>query len=242
LEDFLRKIEDLCKRCKNKNIITYTGFLTPTEREIIIKNFSNEKIIFFGGNDNSERVRAFFLPDYLDEIEKSDYITAFRADFSYKELTHRDFLGSILGVGIDRKCIGDIFVFGKEAYFFITKDISEYIKTNLNKVGSVGIKLREINFDEVKIIEPTFKEINFSVSSLRIDSILAGSIMESREKSVSYIKNGIVLLNYLPCENPSQKINENDIFSIKGYGKFKVAEIGGISRRGKTFVKVVKYI
>lgn len=242
MEEFLNKIEDLCKRSKNKNIITYTGFLTPTERQIIIKNFSNEKIIFCGGNNNSERVRAFFLPDYIDEIEKTDYITAFCARFSYKELTHRDFLGSILGLGIDRKCIGDIFVFEKEAYFFVTKDISEYIKINLNKVGSVGVKISEINIDEVKVIEPSFKEINFSVSSLRLDSILAGSIMESREKSVNYIKNGVVLLNYLPCENPSQKVNEDDIFSIKGYGKFKIAEIGGISRRGKTFVKVFKYI
>ena len=242
MEEFLRKIEDLAKRSKNKNIITYTSFLTPTERELIIKNFSNEKIFFSGGIDTVERVRAFFLPDYISEVDINEYITAFCAKFSYKELTHRDFLGSILGLGIDRKCIGDIFVFEKEAYFFVTKDISEYVKINLIRVGSVGVEITEVEFNKVRVIEPSFKEINCSVSSLRLDSIVADSIFESREKAINFIKNGIVLLNYLPCENPSKKINENDIFSVKGYGKFKIVEIGGTSRRGKTFVKVFKYI
>ena len=242
MDEFLKKIEDLCKRSKNKNIITYTGFLTPTERELITKNFSKEKIFFSGGMDKVERVRAFFLPDYMDEVILNEYITALCAKFSYKELTHRDFLGSILGLGIERKCIGDIFVFEKEAYFLVTKDISEYIKINLNKVGSIGVRLIEVSLDEVRVIEPSFEEINFSVSSLRLDSVVADSIFESREKTIDFIKNGIVLLNYLPCENPSQKVNQDDIFSVKGYGKFKISEIGGISRRGKTFVKVNKYI
>lgn len=242
MEEFIKKIDDLCKRSVNKNIITYTGFLTPTEKQIIIKNFSNTKIIFNGGIESAERVRAFFIPEYIDEIDISNYIVAFRASFSFKELTHRDFLGALLSLGIDRKCIGDIYVFEKEAYFFVTNDIAKYINGNLDKVGSVGAKVEEVNFNEVKVLEPNFKEINFTVPSLRLDSIVSGAINISREKTSLVIKNGNVLLNYLVCENVSKLLSEGDIFSVKGYGKFILKEVGNMSRKGKIFVKLNKYV
>lgn len=242
LEEFIKKIEDLYSRSLNKNIVTYTGFLTPAELQIISKNFMNAKVYFFGGVEQAGRVRAFFLPDYIDEIKGEDYITAFRAEFSFKKLTHRDFLGALLSLGIERRCIGDIYVFEKEAYFFVTSDISSFVKLNLEKVGSAGVKINEVDFKKVRVLEPEFKEINFTVPSLRIDSVVSGAIKESREKVSTFIKNGIVLLNYLACENTSKGISEGDIFSVKGYGKFIVSEVGGASRRGKIFVKVRKYI
>lgn len=241
MEEFIKKIDDLYKRSINKNIITYTGFLTPAERQIIIKNFLNVKIFFSGGVESSERTRAFFLPEYADEVNVEEYIVAFRASFSFKELSHRDFLGALLSLGIDRKCIGDIFVLEKEAYFFVSSDIAKYIKVNLDKVGSVGIKIEEVNFTDVKVLEPSFREIDFTVSSLRLDSVVAGAIKTSREKTSLFIKNGNVLLNYLVCENVSKLINEGDIFSVKGYGKFILKEVGNVSRKGKIFVKVNKY-
>lgn len=242
MEEFIKKAEDLYRRCINKNIVTYTGFLSPAEKCAIIKNFGMAKILFLGGADDAERVRAFFLPDYLEEITVEDYIVAFKAEFSFKKLTHRDFLGALLSLGIERRCLGDIYIFENEAYFFVAADIASYVKINLHKVSNVGIKLNEVSFNEVKIPEPAFKEIKFTVSSLRLDSVVAGAIKESREKASSFIKNGNVLLNYSECENPSKVINENDIFSVKGYGKFCLKEIGGNSRSGKIFVAVNKYI
>lgn len=242
MEEFIKKVEDLYKRSINKNIVTYTSFLTPAEKQIIIKEFGNTKVIFSGGVEGAERVRAFFLPDYIEELDLSQYITVFRADFSFKKLTHRDFLGALLSLGIERRCIGDIYVFEKEAFFFITSDIAKFIKINLDKVGSIGVKLEEISFDKVKTINPNFKEINFTIASLRIDCVVSGAIKESREKTSTFIRNGLVLLNYLICENVSKEVKEGDIFSIKGYGKFRVDKIGGLSKRGKIFIAVVQYI
>jgi len=242
VEEFIKRVADLYKRSINKNVITYTNFLTPAEKQIIIKQFGNEKMVFEGGSENAERVRAFFLPDYMGEVEVKDYIVAFKANFSFNELTHRDFLGALLGLGIERKCIGDIYVFEKEAYFFVTSDIAKFVKTNLDKVGSVGVKIKECNFKEIRSVEPTFEEINFTVPSLRLDSIVAGAIKESRENANTFIKSGVVLLNYLVCDNVSKEISEGDIFSVKGYGKFRLDEIGGKSKRGKIFIKVNKYI
>ena len=242
MEEFIKKIEDLYKRSINKNIVTYTGFLTPAEKQIIIKTLGNARMVFSSGIEEAERVRAFFLPDYMEELDIEEYITVFKVSFSFKKLTHRDFLGALLSLGIERRCIGDIFVFEKEAYFFVTSDMARFIKTNLTKVGSVGVRLEEVDFNKVKIIEPNFKEITFTVPSLRLDSIVAGAIKESREKTSAFIKNGLVLLNYLVCENISKEVKEGDIFSIKGYGKFKINEIGGLSKRGKIFVTVAQYI
>lgn len=242
MEEFIKKIEDLYKRSVNKNIITYTGFLTPAEKQIIIKTLGNVKVVFSSGVEGAERIRAFFLPEYTDEIYIEEYITVFKASFSFKKLTHRDFLGALLSLGIERRCIGDIYVFEKEAYFFVTNDMSGFVKTNLTKVGSVGVRLEEVEFNKVKTIEQNFKEITFTVPSLRLDSIVAGAIKESREKTSTFIKNGIVLLNYLECKNISKEVKEEDIFSVKGYGKFKVAEIGGVSKRGKIFIKINQFI
>ncbi len=242
MEEFIKKIRDLANRSYEKNILTYTGFLTPTERQIIIENFPTSKIVFFGGNERCERVRAFFLPDYLEDVCFDEYISAFRVDFSFKELSHRDFLGALLSLGIERKCIGDIFVLKNMAFFFANKDITNFIKSNFSKVGSVGVKLSEVGFDDVVVAELKLEEISFTVASLRLDSVVAGAIKESREKANTIIKIGNVLLNYLECDNVRKEVKESDVFSVKGYGKFLVSKIGGVSRRGKVFVEVKKYV
>lgn len=242
MEEFLKKIKDLHSRCTNKNIVTCTGFLTPAERQAILNNFNTSNIVFFGGNESCERVRAFFLPDYIEEVDYKDYIMAFRACFSFKELSHRDFLGAILSLGIERRCIGDIFVLKDEAFFFVTKDIGEFIKNNLNKVGNVGIKLYEVGFDDVKVPIPDVEMITFTVQSLRLDSVVAGAIKISREKVASLIKNGMVSLNYIECENTSKEIKKQDVFSVRGYGKFCVVECGRITHKGKIAVEAKKFV
>lgn len=238
MDDFLKKIKNLHNRCVNKNVITYTGFLTPAEKQIILNNFNIPNIVFFGGNECCERVRAFFLPDYIEEVEYKDYIIAFKACFSFKELSHRDFLGAILSLGIERRCVGDIFVFKNEAFFFVTKDIGEFIKSNLSKIGNVGIKLCEVDFDDVKVPVPDVEIITFTVQSLRLDSVVAGAVKISREKAASLIKNGMVSLNYIECENVSKEIKSQDVFSVRGYGKFCVMECGRLTRKDKVLIDV----
>lgn len=242
MEDFIKKAKDLYNRSVNKNIITYTGFLTPAERYNIEKEINNSNIVFCGGSESSERTRAFFLPDYIAEVKVEEYIVAFKAIFSFKELSHRDFLGALLSLGIERKCIGDIYVFEKEAYFFVTKDIAEFVELNLTKVSTIGVKLEQVDLDRVRVHEPSFKEITFTSPSMRLDSIVAGSVKESREKVSVYIKNGIVMLNYIVCDNPSELLNKGDIFSVKGFGKFRLDEVVGKTRKDRLVLKVLKYV
>ena len=242
MEEFIKKIKDLSNRSYEKNILTHTSFLTPTERQVVLNNTNGANVLTFGGNETCERTIAFFLPDYMEEVCYDEYITVFKADFSFRKLSHRDFLGALLALGIERRCVGDIFVFENSAYFFVTKDIENYIKSNFDRVGNVGIKLGTVDFSDVKVREPKFEEINFTVASLRLDSAVAGAIKESREKANNIIKSGSVLLNYLECLNVSCDVKENDVFSVKGYGKFLVSNVGGVSRRGKIFVELRKFV
>ena len=225
MDEFIKKVASLRNRSTNKNIITYTGFLTPAEQQIVKNNWHEAK--FFGGNGGQERCRAFFLPSYIDEIDMTEYIKALRISFSFKTLSHRDFLGAILNLGIKRECVGDIYV--------------DYIKINLTKVGSVGVVIEEVALKDVKLPELSFEEIKFTVQSLRLDSIASGIFRVSREKMSSIIKTGIVTLNYLVCDNVSKNIEINDIISIRGYGKAIISEIGGQSKSGKTFIIAKKY-
>lgn len=239
MDEFIKKIADLRNRSVNKNIITYTGFLTPAEKQIVKNNFEDAK--FLGGNSDQERCRAFFVPSYIDEVDIAEYIKALRLSFSFKPLSHRDFLGAILNLGIKRECIGDIYVFDKETYVFVTPEVADYIKINLTKVGSVGVVIEEVELEDVKLPELRFEEINFTVQSLRLDSIAAGIFRVSREKMSSIIKSGMVTLNYLICDNVSKNIEINDMISIRGYGKAVISAIGGHSKSGKTFVLAKKY-
>ncbi|MBQ7668987.1 MAG: hypothetical protein IJS47_06645 [Clostridia bacterium] len=239
--DILTRTDDLAKRSDNKNIITYTNFLTPAEQSMILtKNYKN--MVLNGGGSFTERKRAFFLPSYLEDVNVADYIVALKISYSYKPLTHRDFLGTLMGLNIKRECIGDIYVFEKEAYVYVVKEMADFIKQNVQKVGSVGVKIEEIDLKDVKMPEVKTEKIKFTVSSVRLDSIVAHSFKVSREAAVDAIKEGIVALDYLECVTPSKEISEKNIVSFRGHGKVKVVKIGDKSQRGRTFIEVEKYI
>ena len=120
-------------------------------------------------------------------------------------------------------------------------EIANFIENNLDKVGSIGVKLKKIELNEIKVPEQKYEGIKFTVQSLRLDSVAAGIFKESRERMNLKIREGIVLLNYIICQNTSENIDEGDIITVKGIGKAKVTNIGGISRSGKTFVEAQIY-
>jgi len=238
----MNKIADLYRRCNEKNMITNTGFLTPTEQaEILKENYYN--FVLFGGNQECDRKMGFFLPDYCSDsdIDFGDYITAYRVRFSFEKLSHRDFLGALMGLGIKRECIGDIYIFDNVAYFYSTKEITKFIMLNLDKVGRAGIKLEEISLEDVIIPEVELKRLRYTVQSVRLDSILAKAYNISRENMVKKIQAGLVFLNYLECQNVSNIVKEGDVISVKGLGKIKIISCNDKSSKGRFIVEIDKY-
>ena len=231
----ISRVEDKIKRVASKNIPEAIGFLTPGERAEIEK-LSLPRHFFYGRD--YERTFLFLLPDYLDEetFPIDDYICAFSAKVPFGQPTHRDFLGAILGLGIERDCVGDIIV-GEETFFLTTRKIAPFIVQNLDKVGRLGVKLKEVPLESVPDKNEPYDEIEASVASLRLDALISAAFNVSRTIAAQGIEAGLVSLNFLPCENPAKILEKGDLISYRGKGRAKVFELGGISKKGRQFVK-----
>ncbi|ONI47320.1 hypothetical protein AN644_00780 [Candidatus Epulonipiscium fishelsonii] len=157
-------------------------------------------------------------------------------------LTHRDFLGSLLGLGIERKKIGDIIVKPFGAYIFVHKDINEFIKWNLIKISKhTKIEITEIKEQDLELEEPKFKEINGTVSSLRVDAVFSLGFKISRTTVNKLLQqdkgkcNGVLV-------KASSLMKEGDVGSLRGYGKIRLQAISGKTKKDRTHVTLQKYM
>lgn len=247
-EQILRKrCLDLARAAENKGICTYTDFLNLNEISIFfsIKNdIPNVNYDLFGGYTGAERkVLCFYGDDSVKAF--SDYITCIRIlplnkKFS-DDLNHRDFLGSLMNLGIDRSKVGDILVREKEGYVFCETTISQFIIDNLDKVKHTNIKCSIMDKDAPDI-EPKFQEIKGSVSSARLDSIIALAFSSSRSSMLSLISGGKVYVDGKLVESNSYMLKEEETVSVRGFGKFIYKGMQNQTKKGRYFVILLKYI
>ena len=235
------RVEDKIRRVRDKNIPEALGFLTPGERAEI-ERLHLPRHFFYGGKD-CERAFLFLLPDYMEEenFPLEDYICVLSAKVPFGNPSHRDFLGAILGLGIERECVGDIIV-GEESFIYLTRKIAPFVLQNLDKVGRLGVRLQEVPLHSVPEKNEPYNEVNVSVASLRLDALIAGAFNISRSAAAQGIEAGYVSVNFLLCENPSQILNEGDLISFRGKGRAKIASLGGISKKGRQFVNFHTFV
>lgn len=247
-EQILRKrFIDLARAAENKGICAYTDFLNLNETSIFFqmkKEIPNVNYDLFGGYTGAERkVLCFYGDDSVKAF--SDYITCVRIlplnkKFS-DDLSHRDFLGAIMNLGIDRSKIGDILVKEKEGYVFCETTISQFIIDNLDKIKHTNIKCNIIN-QEAPEIEPNFQDIKGSVSSARLDSIIALAFNSSRSSMLSLISGGKVFVDGRLVESNSYMLKEDETVSVRGFGKFIYKGMQNQTKKGRYFVVLQKYI
>lgn len=237
-KSLLKRFDELYLRSQVSNVVTYTEFLTPTEQELLLRQSAYQRsacIYLSGGSSVNERKVAFFLPAYLDSENflPDEYIRAICVTSKFSELTHRDYLGSILGLGIKRGCIGDINVQEERAFFFCLSTVSEHILLNLDKVGRFGARCERVDLHQVPNLQKNVEENTFTVKTARLDAVAAGMFHLSRTAAGDAIRMGLVYLNYIICIKPDATINEGDIISVKGCGKGKIIGCCGVSRKGR---------
>lgn len=236
----LRKISDLIARSEKTYSVEYSHFLTPAEQTLISKVEEFRGYIdFVGGFDDAER-RLCRVRDNEYCNDEGLPIKLYSVISSNAEFTHRDILGSLMGLGIKREMIGDIIINEDKAQFFCHNSISEFVEFNLKKVGRYNAEIRESESYEVPVLKT--QDISINVSSMRLDSISAECFGLSRTKSVEFITKGAVSLNWLVCTDTSKEVKAGDKISMRGKGKAEVVGISGKSRKGRLFVDVKKYI
>ena len=242
--ELLKRGEDLARRCENKCIVTNTGFLSPAERYALEHdvNLRLSRMIFRGGHEDAERTMCFFLPEYMEEedFDEREYICVIKITAAFGEPGHRDYMGAVLGMGVDRAWVGDIITHGQTAYVLCQPSVLRHLES-IDKVGRYGVKAGRIELCDIPHKEKKMQEMNFTVMSLRLDAVCAGMFRLSRTEAARQIAAGNVSLNYSQCLKSDATVREGDIVSLRGGGKGKLSELGGNSKKGRLFVTCEVY-
>lgn len=229
-----------------KNIPVSTCFLAPRELEMARYLFGNLTGLYaFGGYENATRKMLVYLPDYLTEesIGEEAGLCCLRATFYEGDtLSHRDFLGALMGAGIGRETVGDICVATGSCDFFVTKEIATYLLQSLESAGRTKIKLKEIPLKEAYIPQPEVQEIRDTLASLRLDSVISAGFRISRGSAGGYISAGKATLNGLPCEKPDKAVEEGAVLSVRTLGKIRLKAVGGQTKKGRISVIIERYL
>lgn len=245
------RLKDLGDRAYRQGAYTYSNFLTPAELSLL-EELRNELSYVgyktYGGMELCDRQMVCFgneeqfgyPPHFPISVIKVEPLIEKFSD----ELTHRDFLGAVMNLGIDRSVLGDILVKdNKRAYIFCVDSIAEFIMEQLTKIKHTNVKTRLlIDEEDLSELAPTLKDVQFIVSAPRFDAIVAAVTKLSRSEALNLFKGKKVTLNGRLCERNSITLKENDIFSIRGYGKYRYLSSGGETRKGRVYVHLQQYI
>ncbi len=238
----LMKACDLYTKAEFTGKAFYTKFLSPLEARIITQRFpkSDVDMELFGGYDGSERcVCAFYT--YPEDLSFPISALKVKSKSKNSTLSHRDYLGSVLSLGIKRELIGDIIVRDGDAIIFCLEEIAHYIADSLTKIANTGVSIKiEENIGDLGI-KRDYDIISSTVSSLRCDSIVASALNLSRAKAAELIERGYVNLNYEQARSVSQGIKNEDVLSVRGYGKFSVQTDGKLTKKGRIHINILKY-
>lgn len=203
-------------------------------RSVYFDNYS-----FFGGFDGSERK---MLGLFFNEPDKAEFpISAIEFSFrSCDKLTHRDFLGSFMSLGIERETVGDILIEDGRCVTFVKTELRDYITAQISKIGRVGVKTKFADLSNLPSGRGVVEQ-SYVVSSLRLDNIVAALCKLSRDKTRTIILSGSVCVNYEQTKNVSRNLKSNDVITIRGKGKFILSAVVGTTAKGRLRVSVLYF-
>ena len=233
----LGHILDKYDQCRQRNLPTNTAFLSPAEaqgaRDLLRAAAIHEGFALLGGYEGAERRMLFFLPDWQEEADASDAMAFLRAAWHESEHpTHRDLLGSLMALGVERETLGDILVSEGSADLIVSAGVAQYLLDNWTGAGRTALRLPE----------QKVKEIRDTVATLRLDAVTAAGFSMSRGKAAELIAAGRVQKNYREVTKGDASVAQGDVISARGLGKFEVAEVGGLSKKGRTGILLRRYL
>ncbi len=230
------RFKELYERSRNRGIYFYSDFLNLHEQTLLYNEIKFGFTLYGGFDDAERKIAIFGSEDELGYLPNPPVVIIKATPLSQKfsdNLTHRDFLGSLMGLGIKRETLGDIIITENCGYIFCLENMVQYIIDNLTTVRrtSVSCEICE-NLPENALPEP--KEKLVIVSSLRLDVLISGVYDISRSKSTALIDAEKVFVNGKLTTNTSKLLEASDIVSVRGFGRFRYTDILGGTKKGKT--------
>jgi RNA-binding protein YlmH len=240
------RMEDLAEKAA-KTGRAFSRFLTPAEAARAASYFSRRKdvsLVFEGGVSGAERTRAVFLNPDWGGFEREEAVSALKITVPPQEkadLSHRDVLGALMGLGVKRDSLGDILESGGDFVLLCVPELGGFIAENLTQIGRAHITITRVGLDELPARAESLTEKTDTVASLRLDAVLCAAFGLSRGRAAGFIEAARVSLNHEPCVAPAKEVAEGAIISVRGLGRAKLLEIGGTSKKGRLFVRIGLY-
>ncbi|MEF2964655.1 YlmH/Sll1252 family protein [Paenibacillus sp. M1] len=228
--------------------VKLSDFLDPRQSFILqslVNRHPDVALRLDGGYDGAERRRGLIAPDYRDldaEPMGIKVLSVTSEDQRLATLQHGDYLGAILGLGLKREKIGDIHVREDGCHIIVAEEIAPFISMNLHQVHRVSVMTDILNLDSLKTTEAELEPLDLTVASLRLDGIAGDVFRLSRSKVLIPIKAGRCRVNWRTEEDPSKLLKAGDIVALQGFGRFKVLESEGMTKKGRLRVKIGKFV
>lgn len=242
----LSRVWDKYEQCQRRQLPVGTAFLSPAEQAAARRLLSSlgvtEGFAFWGGWEGAQRRQLWFLPDWQPELKK-DVIQLTVSDLYVSDtLSHRDVLGSLMALGLTRDAIGDILLTPERVQVLSTPAAAEELLRQWQSAGRARLHPRPAALEELVAPQEQVKYLRDTVSSLRLDSVLAAGFSLSRSKAAEAVAAHRVQLNWTDCLKPDHPVSQGDSLSIRGLGKCVLEEVGQQSRKGRVFVTLKRYL
>lgn len=242
-QPFIEQVVGWQREVEDRYAPKLTDFLDPRQRFIVtsVVGQSDDLSVFEEGVfDEPERMRLMIAPSYFTPGEEDYQITVFSVGYPSKfvQLKHPDVLGALLSVGIERSKFGDIRVAENTVQFAVAAEVADYVRANLTSIGKVKVHLEEAGTQPLLRLEEEWVESTTTVSSMRLDVVLATILNISRQKSQNLITAGRVKVNWTVREQVSFELQEGDILSARGFGRLKVIMAEGRTKKDKIRLQI----
>lgn len=243
--EFIDKLLDAVDRVSRSYEPKLMDFVDPREQDIaksILGSHSEVKFYFFGGNESVERKRLILCPEYFEPSCEDFHVSIFKIHYPSKfaKLEHRQVMGTLLNMGITRGKFGDIIISDGEIFFVAAQEIISYLENNLSKMGKMGVSISQVSKSDLPELKEDLIEINTTVSSMRLDVVLSAVSNWSRQNAQLKIKQGHAQVNYKTIDNCDFEVKVGDLVSVRGFGRMRIFDIDGQTKKQKWRLRVGK--
>jgi RNA-binding protein YlmH len=241
----LPHLQDVARRAKQLDKPQTSSFLNPAEATLAAQSFANRKeirMILDGGFEGAERVVPVFLPGGENEYDREAVLRAIELTFRKQDsLGHRDILGAALGLGLDRKVLGDIVMEPGRAVLICLCGVAPLLLEELRLAGRVGLTSRALPLTQLPAENNNFLELRGTVPSLRLDAVLAETFRCSRSAAEELLRAGLVQLRHEECRDGTKPVRQDDIISVRGKGRVRILELGNKTKKDRFFLTFARF-
>lgn len=248
----INRFYDKLRQCQNSGNPVFTDFMDYGELLAVRSGLAVSKdvmtIEYQGFFDDERRMIGFIPTDYKDYMSDDDIESMFPV--AVLKLTpvfegfieHRAMMGSVLGLGLDRRLFGDMLIIDGTGYILCHERAAKIISDELISVGKIQVSVEAIDPRETKELKPATKLIKTTVASLRLDGVIKTLGGFSRTSASTMIQKGYVKVNQVETFKNHKMLDEGDIISIKGKGKFRLEHIGQKTKKDRIILHIAQYI